>query len=560
MVALKAIIYTRVSTDKQADEGTGLEVQESACLRKAQELNAEVVDIISDEGVSGAFYVSRPGIQKALALLETKQADTLITMKLDRSGRDADVLAVIRKRVQNAGAQIVFVDGANFENNATGNLLFRVNAGFVEYEKEVIRERMMGGRRRKAQNGEQVQRSRPAYGYIVPTKSDVIKGTYPAEKLGKYLLDPATSHHAREIFRLVAGGMSLMGVCRELESRGIASASGAVIWYPETVSNMVQNPVYKGVGVVGRVLHKTFDEPGRRGAERRKEISLRPESEWITFDAPALVDMGTWNLCQERMAENKRLLSGRPTNRYLLSGLLVCPVCGVNMCGLASSSGNGRTYLYYRSGNRQNNSCHCKQIRADKVDKAVTDAILTVSRQPRLFKAALEAYEQSQAARPSVGETDAEQAQLQAELSGLAKQEQATVTAQIAGIAAGASADAYDAAFHAIRDKRKRLETRLKAITPVPVPTQSVAPVSRAEKWEKVLADVETALTSPEITRAERHGLIALVVRKIVPGADGLTLYFRDGVFVDTINTVEVGKSVKGSKTLTAKTVKPTPK
>ena len=57
----KAVIYTRVSTDKQAEEGTSLEVQESACLRKAQDLGAEVTDIITDEGVSGAFYLSRPG-------------------------------------------------------------------------------------------------------------------------------------------------------------------------------------------------------------------------------------------------------------------------------------------------------------------------------------------------------------------------------------------------------------------------------------------------------------------------------------------------------------------
>jgi len=32
----KAVIYTRVSTGQQAEDGTGLEVQEAACLRKAQ--------------------------------------------------------------------------------------------------------------------------------------------------------------------------------------------------------------------------------------------------------------------------------------------------------------------------------------------------------------------------------------------------------------------------------------------------------------------------------------------------------------------------------------------
>src|SRR5579859_118783 len=94
----KAVIYTRVSTGRQAEEGTSLEVQEAACLRKATELGAEVVDVIPDEGVSGALYISRPGIQKALRMLEVGEANLLLMMKLDRSGRDADVLGLIRKR------------------------------------------------------------------------------------------------------------------------------------------------------------------------------------------------------------------------------------------------------------------------------------------------------------------------------------------------------------------------------------------------------------------------------------------------------------------------------
>src|SRR5579859_5355496 len=111
----KAVIYTRVSTDKQAEEGTSLEVQEAACLRKAQEIGAEVVDIQTDEGISGAFYLSRPGIQQALKLIEAGQANVLITMKLDRSGRDTDVLRLIRKRILDAGGHLLFTDGMNFE-------------------------------------------------------------------------------------------------------------------------------------------------------------------------------------------------------------------------------------------------------------------------------------------------------------------------------------------------------------------------------------------------------------------------------------------------------------
>lgn len=218
---LKAVIYTRVSTDKQVEEGTSLEVQESACLRKAQEIGAEVVDIITDEGVSGAFYLSRPGIQRALKMIEEGKANILVTMKLDRSGRDADVLGVIRKRVVTAGAKLVFVDGANFENNATGNLMFRVSAGFAEYEKEVIRERCMGGRRKRAEQGQQPARTQPPIGYHIPTKEDVLRGDYPPEQLGRYVVIEEQARVVRALFAKCAAGESLRALARWMNAQGV---------------------------------------------------------------------------------------------------------------------------------------------------------------------------------------------------------------------------------------------------------------------------------------------------------------------------------------------------
>ena len=79
---------------------------------------------------SHLFSLSRPGIQRALKQIEEGKANVLITMKLDRSGRDADVLELIRKRVVNVGGKLVFADSMNFENNASCNLMFHVNAGF----------------------------------------------------------------------------------------------------------------------------------------------------------------------------------------------------------------------------------------------------------------------------------------------------------------------------------------------------------------------------------------------------------------------------------------------
>src|SRR5688500_15521927 len=121
---LRAVIVPRVSTAIQAIEGTSLDGQELDCLRKATDIKATVHAIYRDEGVSGAAYLTRKGIQQALADIESGAANVLITAKIDRAGRDVDVLRDIKRRVKEAGAMLVFADGLNFENNATGNLMF----------------------------------------------------------------------------------------------------------------------------------------------------------------------------------------------------------------------------------------------------------------------------------------------------------------------------------------------------------------------------------------------------------------------------------------------------
>src|SRR5579862_7752013 len=184
----RAVIYCRVSTDQQAEEGTSLATQELVCLRRAAELGAQVVVTYRDEGVSGAYYWTRSGIQAALRDLEERRADTLIIARFDRSGRDVDVMRDIRRRVDRAGARLVFCDGLNFGNDAAGRLAFNTLAGFTEFEKEIIKERTAAGRRRRAEEGLQPNRSFQPFGYRIVTKEDLLTGRFPAELLGTYCI------------------------------------------------------------------------------------------------------------------------------------------------------------------------------------------------------------------------------------------------------------------------------------------------------------------------------------------------------------------------------------
>ena len=65
--SMKAIGYIRVSTDRQAHEGVSLEMQ-TVKIKQYCELNdLELVEILSDEGISAKNIKGRPGFQKALS-------------------------------------------------------------------------------------------------------------------------------------------------------------------------------------------------------------------------------------------------------------------------------------------------------------------------------------------------------------------------------------------------------------------------------------------------------------------------------------------------------------
>jgi site-specific DNA recombinase len=501
----KAVIYTRVSTDKQAEEGTSLEVQESACLRKAQDLGAEVVDILTDEGVSGAFYLSRPGIQKALALLEARKASVLITMKLDRSGRDADVLGLIRKRIVNAGAQLVFVDGANFENNATGNLMFRVSAGFAEYEREVIRERTTGGRRKRAEGGVQPCRAFSPYGYHVVTKQDIQSGLYSAELLGTYQIVEEQAQWVREIFRRYAAGAATRQIKYWLRDQGIPSPNDQPEWSPTTLTRILAHPVYKGVPVFGRTRRRVDETRIGQGRKRTDFAVAREEEEWVYLECQPLVSAEVWDKCQQRLRNNKAIYSGNPQRKYLLAGLVVCPVCRKRSAGTRSGK-----FRYYTCPYDRKCAYRCN---SDCAENAVTLAVNTVIRHPQLTELAARAY--NRAHEQSDDTADIER--LTRELNQLAQQEKATARAQVDAIMQSRSAAVYDTLLAEIGTRQGAIREQLALLRARRTRCRDMEPKSIAEKAARTVAVVEEVLADSLLTSAEKNRILSTVVHAVYP-------------------------------------------
>lgn len=129
--------YARVSTAKQAGEGTSLETQ----CRRLKEAGAEKV--IQDGGRSGAT-TDRPGLAELRAAV--RQGDTVLVTKLDRLGRSTkDLLSIVEDWSEQGIAFRCIDQGLDF-SGPSGRFLLTLLGAVAELERSMILERTAAGR------------------------------------------------------------------------------------------------------------------------------------------------------------------------------------------------------------------------------------------------------------------------------------------------------------------------------------------------------------------------------------------------------------------------------
>ena len=157
------VIYTRVSTDEQAESGAGLKAQLDACITFAQQQRWTVIGEFTDEGISGtADLEKRIGLMAAIQSLG--KDDVLVVAKRDRIGRDVFLIKTIERLVIQRKAKIVALNGSN-EETPEASLLNGVMDQFAAYEVAVIRARTKAALAAKKVRGERM--GKLPYGFTV---------------------------------------------------------------------------------------------------------------------------------------------------------------------------------------------------------------------------------------------------------------------------------------------------------------------------------------------------------------------------------------------------------
>ena len=148
MTTLRAALYARVSTDEQSPD---LQVEE--LRRLAGQRGWSVVDEYVDHGVSGAKE-SRPALDRLLADAQAGKLDLVAVWKLDRLGRSLQHLLRTLDSLSGWGVQFVSARDSGIDTTSpSGRLMLHMLAAFAQFERDLLRERVIAGVRRAQAQG-----------------------------------------------------------------------------------------------------------------------------------------------------------------------------------------------------------------------------------------------------------------------------------------------------------------------------------------------------------------------------------------------------------------------
>ena len=148
----KAVLYIRVSTDKQAQHGISLEAQEAKGKAYASLYDLEIVATCIDAGQS-AKSLNRPALQDALAHLESGDAAALLVVKLDRLTRSVKDLSILIDDYFSSRFSLLSVSENIDTRTAGGRLVLNILASVSAWEREAVSERTKAALSHKKASG-----------------------------------------------------------------------------------------------------------------------------------------------------------------------------------------------------------------------------------------------------------------------------------------------------------------------------------------------------------------------------------------------------------------------
>ncbi len=328
-------LYSRVSTENQAEEGYSLDIQHDRLEAYAKSQGFENFVHYVDPGYSGS-NLNRPQMQRLLFDIKDGLIERVIIMKLDRLSRNQrDILYFVEDVVNALDISLISVSESLDTSTPVGRTFISFLGTFAQFERETIRERLASGLDARVAEGKWPG-GRVPFGYDYdPT-------------LGK-LVPNDDAECVRNIFKWFLSGET---------QQQIALRAG----FNPTDNSRVKE-----------ILSADYVTGRRKWNGDMVEIATEP-----------LVSMDTYEKAQ---AIRARRYEARPNRRVgnMLTGLIYCGKCGARLFYQRRRDGKYNVCCYSRVGSKakeymvKDPNCTMRYFDAEEIEKGVSEQMLAFS-------------------------------------------------------------------------------------------------------------------------------------------------------------------------------------
>jgi site-specific DNA recombinase len=317
-----ALIYLRVSSVGQANtdrdgDGFSIAAQKDACIRKAEQLGADVLEIYTDAGES-ARKADRPKLQEMLQRLrDQRDIDYVIVHKIDRLARNRGDDVEITLAIRQAGAQIVSVS-ENIDETPSGMLLHGIMSSIAEFYSQNLSTEIIKGTSKKVERG--------GYPGMAPLGYRNLQDFSGGKQLRWIEVDPERAPHITWAFDAYAtGDYTLRQLAKELKDRGLRSKG---------TPKRTARPL--GANDVQRLLRKSFYIGRFTWGGVEYQGTHDPLTTIETF-ATVQALLTAKNTAGERTQHHE----------HYLKGTIACGRCGSRMIFSRNKGRHGGVYDYF---------------------------------------------------------------------------------------------------------------------------------------------------------------------------------------------------------------------
>lgn len=313
------IIYTRVSTIEQVENGYSLQGQKEECKEFAQKNGFEILKIFEERGES-AKTTDRTELQSMMEFCSNKKnkVNAVILWKIDRLSRNMSDYYFLNSFFNKLNIELLSATETN-ENNATGKLTRNLLGAFAQYENDQKAERVVTGMKQAFLEGKWLWKA--PYGY------KMINGNlFPDEEKAPVV---------KRIFELFNTGLYKQSQIRDiLKKDNIFISAG-------TMFAILRQSLY-----CGKMFCKTL------------------HTGYVKGDFEAIITEREFNNAQALINGNVETVTSysRNTPEFPLKRFILCPFCHEPLTASKSTGRRNKKYAYYHCYNKD-----CKtQVRIPK--------------------------------------------------------------------------------------------------------------------------------------------------------------------------------------------------